>query len=710
MRWSDFEVDEQRQTTDYDQAYHDQDLMHLLACRLLRAPGFGPIDDGLQEFRIPDTFRQKLQRAHPSEERLSEALFRQQVDALESATINRQQEPLHLSFTGVLGALADRLMLSRTEHKLLSVLFLQARYPDFNSLMRLREEGNLPACLSAFANALGEDISDIFTAMKKDSTLIALELAKTNTSPEHLLEFLRPGKLLETIDQACRIPDSNPETAMSQLFRRIAPLAPAAEHSITAFEGMADLELIRQLLRNAAVGEMPGCNILLHGNPGTGKTQLARALACSLGLRLFEVPFEDEDGKVLTGNLRLQSSQIAQNLLADQQQALILFDEMEDALRDESKFPKAWFNKLLEHNTTPCIWITNRAWSVDSALLRRFTYIVEIGEERNARTRERVTKWLEKLPVTSGWRGNAAQQDWMTPAMAENLHTVGHFLPARQPERNEKRLEQIIEQRLQVTNATDAASVPNLATDTRPSQKQGAMPAFDQRWLNTTPSLRALEQTLQTQPNARLCLHGPPGTGKTAFAHWLAAPLARPVRLVSGSDLMSPFVGMTEYNIAQMFRSAQKNGEVLVLDEADTFLADRRGAHHSWETSSVNEFMVRLEAFEGIFIATTNRFEHLDRAVMRRLPLKVRFEPLPGSQLKNLLTECVLDPERLTEFGTTLSQLTAVTPGLVAAAMQQLRMLGLRPLCRNLLPALREEQVAHNGSDTGAGMGFLTDV
>ena len=48
-----------------------------------------------------------------------------------------------------------------------------------------------------------------------------------------------------------------------------------------------------------------------------------------------------------------------------------------------------------------------------------------------------------------------------------------------------------------------------------------------------------------------------PGTGKTAWAAWLAEQLDMPLLLRQGSDLLNPYVGGTERNIAQAFEQAK---------------------------------------------------------------------------------------------------------------------------------------------------------
>lgn len=87
-------------------------------------------------------------------------------------------------------------------------------------------------------------------------------------------------------------------------------------------------------------------------------------------------------------------------------------------------------------------------------------------------------------------------------------------------------------------------------------------------------------------------------------------------------------IGVAEKNMAKMFQDAANEGAVLLLDEADTFLQDRKGAQRSWEISAVNEMLTQMESFEGIFIASTNLMSSLDEAALRRFDLKMRFDYL----------------------------------------------------------------------------------
>ena len=131
-----------------------------------------------------------------------------------------------------------------------------------------------------------------------------------------------------------------------------------------------------------------------------------------------------------------------------------------------------------------------------------------------------------------------------------------------------------------------------------------------------------------------LCLQGPPGTGKSAFARYLAERLGLEVLQKRASDLLSPWVGETEQQIAAAFAEARDAQAFLIFDEADSLLADRRSAHRSWEVSQVNEMLTWMESHPLPFACTTNFGEHLDPATLRRFVFKVRLDYLAPAQVE----------------------------------------------------------------------------
>ena len=192
--------------------------------------------------------------------------------------------------------------------------------------------------------------------------------------------------------------------------------------------------------------------------------------------------------------------------------------------------------------------------------------------------------------------------------------------------------------------------------------------------MNTSADLTAIAARLQQHPSARLCLYGPPGTGKTAFAHWLAAELGKPIMVKKASELLSPYLGMTEKNIARSFEDAADDGAVLVIDEVDSFLQDRNHAQRSWEVTQVNEFLTRIEAFNGILVASTNLVDRLDAASLRRFDLKLHFDYLRPEQACRLFAAHCRKlglGEPTGEQQSAAARLQAVTPGDFAAVARR---------------------------------------
>ena len=167
-----------------------------------------------------------------------------------------------------------------------------------------------------------------------------------------------------------------------------------------------------------------------------------------------------------------------------------------------------------------------------------------------------------------------------------------------------------------------------------------------------------------------LCLQGPPGTGKSAFARYLAECLGLEVVKKRASDLLSPWVGETEQQIAAAFAEARDAEAFLIFDEADSLLADRRSAHRNWEVSQVNEMLTWMESHPLPFACTTNFGEHLDPATLRRFVFKVRLDYLAPEQVEQAFWAyfALPAPNDITDFG-------ALTPGDFAVVRRRAKIL-----------------------------------
>ena len=611
-----------------------------------------------------------------------------------------------LSFEPLLTNLIKLLNPNLVEVKLLIYAILLLKHPKAKEVMRELEINEYSNSVSALARATCESSRAISEALDDNATLCQIRLIEAPNQNSDIWDLIEAGPLLgqlvvATSDISLTEGVQQGEDVEQLLFRHICPPGPQALHGIGDFRNVSNLQLMLDYLNNALTQKNKGKNILLYGKPGTGKTQLARAMAEKLSAPLYEVPTKDNDHGALTGRIRLDAAKMAQMFLQDRLGAILLFDEMEDAFRKSDQLAKGWFNHLLEENQAPVIWISNNIRLVDPAFLRRFDFIVEIEGGGTDQQAAKLAQTLAGLPVAPAWISEATRQPWMTPALAQNLVELGQYLPAKQITRNQQRLEAMVHKRLAVMGERRPSQV-------LPKEKKADFPAFRAEWINTRPTLRNVERLLRKQGAARVCLYGPPGAGKTAYAEALAKRLKKPFMLQSGSDLLDMFVGQTEKNIAAMFDKAEEAGAVLLLDEADTFLYSRSMAQRSWELSATNEFMVRMERFGGVFLATTNRFESFDKAILRRFYLKVEFGYLDAKQIKTIIEACVTDKERAQALTVEdLKHLDYLTPGLIRAGVQSIRLRGFRPRTDRLLEALKEEQRQQTDGVISQPIGFM---
>ena len=97
------------------------------------------------------------------------------------------------------------------------------------------------------------------------------------------------------------------------------------------------LKVMVPYLRRSVETRRQGVNIFLYGQPGTGKSQLARVLAHALGCDLFQVACENAAGDPVQGEKRLRAFRAAQSILS-QRKVMIVFDEAEDVFDDGDLF------------------------------------------------------------------------------------------------------------------------------------------------------------------------------------------------------------------------------------------------------------------------------------------------------------------------------------------------------------------------------------
>jgi len=589
-------------------------------------------------------------------------------------------------------ALAKLLQLNQAERALLLYGTLTRYQRELRSLLVEFKVNNAAEAYAVIAEVAGVKAEEVGEALRTGSRLERIGLVDNLISEHNITDLADLMKVSEKLPPVL-MRAYRDQAELMAVFTRPASKSGLALEDF-AFVG-EEAQMLTTLLRNAVARREVGVNVLLYGPPGTGKTELAKVAAQAAGLELFEVEYADRDGNSLSGRERYRSLQIAQVFLKGSAQSALLFDEVEDvfppisseaaqllvraektgALPSSSVSGKAWVNQILESNAVPTVWVTNRIEQIDPAFRRRFAYHLELKSPPPGAREQLVHRALAGVAVSDAFVARLVARRGLTPAQ---IHTAVRFagliVPAQAAAGAQEGLEALIERQLR--NADMALGDRRETATSRPPDTH-----YDLSLLNVESrfELPRMVQALQTRGHGSLCFYGPPGSGKTALAGHLAEQMGRPLMMRQASDLVSKFIGETEQNMAAMFAEAEAENAVLLLDEADSFLQDRRGAQRTYEVTEVNEMLQGMERHKGVFICTTNLFDRIDQAALRRFTFKIRFKPLAREQRHTMFVTEVLggQAERLSpELQHRLDLLDQLCLGDFAAVQRQAGILG----------------------------------
>lgn len=463
------------------------------------------------------------------------------------------------------------------------------------------------------------------------------------------------------------------------------------------------LDILQPYLEQALVLEKQGVNIFIYGPPGTGKTQLAKLLADTIEtnpVSLYEISALDENGKVRSGEARLKALTACQNFIQNNQ-SLVLIDEVEDIFCDSTLLSnstatesKAWLTSFLEHNRLPTVWVSNSIDGVDPAFLRRFDFIFELDIPSEYHRIQIIKRECGEL-VSEQTISELASHTALSPAVINRASHVIKNLPDSEVTERSSALKLIINNTLKAQGHQKLQTIGSNNTN-----------KYSTQYINADKDMDKVIAGLKAHSEGRLCLYGPPGTGKTAFGHFLAKQLNKKIIVQKASDLISSYVGGTEQNLAKAFEQATKESAILMLDEVDSFLQDRKSASHSWEITAVNEMLTQMESFQGIFIASTNLMNNLDEASIRRFDLKVKLNYLTNHQIISMFEEYA---EQLSLKKTLdlcqLTNLVSATPGDFALISRQHKFNAITT-DGELYQALQKE-IALKGEAQTRAIGFI---
>ena len=631
-----------------------------------------------------------IESKEPKEEEIQN--LKNRLEILEKSRISCELKDLEHN----LNLLQENLGLNSTERDILRFVAIMYNYEVISNACSLLGDLNNIQAIKAISKILNLNFGDVQKAFRKDGIFAKTSIIKLENNVHNLkykIDVINNNFMCDLFVKC---------DSMDEIFE--SAIKPCRKTNLTTKNYphiKEDVKILLSFLKNATRKKQKGVNVLLYGSAGTGKTELSKVIASELNLKLYEVSYDDEYGYA-TEDQRLRSYCLAQNVLSAGSN-LLMYDEAEDIFNtnndEKRQYGKAFINRSLETNELPTIWITNNIYDMDEAVVRRFNLAIEIGIPTEDVRAKIIKKYSENL-IDNKLIKKLAKNDFIAPALISNASVVVSNLNTKD---KNKAFERVI------NNTLKAQGYGEIKKDVKKKKvktKDDLPSSYDPNFVNTDCDLNELMLGIKASKSARICLYGVPGTGKSAYAKFIAKSLRKPIIIKKGSDLLSMWVGGNEQNIAEAFKEAKDKKAVLVFDEVDSFLQDRSSVSHNWEITLVNEMLVQMESFDGIFIATTNLIDNLDKACLRRFDLKLEFGYLLPEQARNLFKkECALLKVKFDEnTAKKVSNLGLLAPGDFASVRRQAK---FRPIknsddfCHRL-----ELEVALKNEEKSVKIGF----
>lgn len=600
-------------------------------------------------------FKAKSKRTEP---KLSEQWFRTAIEAFNqvgggsSNALDRR-----IAYLSRLSQLSD------VETKILGLAVRQAVFPEWSILWNMLESfldqswrHEIPARLTGFS------MIQMQHALADDAKLVVSKLISDGRGDDFGLEtwlrrYFRTDASSEQEMRALLLKPHKPTELTLDDFKAIRP----------------QLDQATKILSGTARGEWP-CNILLYGLPGTGKTEVAKLLAAQAGLPAVFVGLADTEGGEPTSDERTAHLRLLRNMVSPTDPAALIIDEAEDLFRQSitRTRSKLWLNRLVENKTAPHIWIVNDPEELGEVVVRRMDFVIRFEQPSRAEREEILTRIANKIALDRSQNTKKIDVETTAKRLSAINASPAIFRAAltnmMRVGGDDSMAEWMTEQ-LVLATGRNAGSLQSVLSD----QFDPSLCNADTDLVSLTQNLKKLERVRTRRRLAfgdgwNILLSGPPGTGKSAYACHLAEAIGLDLIVLQGADLLSAYIGETEKSLARAFASAREKPVMLLIDEVDGFLGDRRTMQRSWEISQINALLTAMEAEQARFVATTNLDVRLDPASARRFSLKVRFSPLTRDQAAKLFAKMFGQPAP-----PSLHVINGLTPGDFAQAKRRMR-------------------------------------
>ncbi|MGE0010475.1 MAG: ATP-dependent zinc metalloprotease FtsH [Candidatus Babeliales bacterium] len=430
----------------------------------------------------------------------------------------------------------------------------------------------------------------------------------------------------------------------------------------TAKEALKDfVDFLRNPEKYRRLGAQMTSGILLVGDPGNGKTLLAKAVAGEANCPFFSVSGSDFiEVFVGVGAARVR------DLFAQARKhapCIIFIDEIDAIGRHRgggigggNDEREQTLNQLLaemdgfssKQQNIIIIAATNRPEVLDKALVRRGRFdrhiVVPYPEEKDRETILRLHASKVKLDSAIDLAQVAKDTAGFTGSDLANLVNQAAIIASRESGRDivtKGDFDKAVKQVTSTKGNEESGGGGESAAGMTKSHVKMIMPSMVKVKFADVAGAHEAKEELQdfvsflkepqkfkrlgAHMNRGILLEGEPGNGKTLLAKAVAGEAGRPFFAVSGSEFVEVFVGVGAARVRDLFAQARKHAPSIVfIDEIDTIgRARSHGPYGSQEQEqTLNQLLTEMDGFstkdsDVIIIAATNRADMLDKALVR---------------------------------------------------------------------------------------------
>ncbi len=409
------------------------------------------------------------------------------------------------------------------------------------------------------------------------------------------------------------------------------------------------LDAARAITASKATASRNG--ILLHGEPGNGKTIFAEALAGELKLPILKLTHSDVASRWV--GERTEKIKAAFDQAIRSQPCVFFIDEIDSFIPDRSssstqtKEDTDVVNSLLtllvdiRKHKVVVMAATNYIDRLDGAAVRegRFDFKVEItppdeearvglltsGLERNVKKVSVDPETIQN--VANRWNGFSVKR---ILAVTEELPSYISELKETGTVKTKLEYEDFMAalRRIQGRRGSTPENVKPMSDLILPEVTKEALGMLSSRLLDP----QRVERLGGTLPTGVL-FYGPPGTGKTAACKALAKEVDWAFLIATGTDL-----ARNPKELDKLFAQAKELRPCIVfIDEADDLIRSREYSNNTEATNKLLTIMdgVNDRVRDVVWIAATNHPDQIDQALLRggRFTEKVEFVRPDESQL-----------------------------------------------------------------------------